>query len=98
MGVEQVGHFFEKENDYETIQYVNLFEGKSTARNYRLKAKLWRVIGNSDRETRLLYVYFPNGGSISFEDSDCDLKLYKKIGCGDSSGKQWYVELINDKP
>lgn len=96
-GVEQVGHFLEKESDYETIQYVNLFENKNLAKNYRLKAKIWRIT-DKGRETRLEEIYFPDGGSISFEDSFCNLELNKKISCGDSKGNWWYIELISAKP
>lgn len=101
-GVEQIDHVFEKSGDYETMQYVNLFEKKDATKNYRVKAKIWRVSESSEdggsREARLQQVYFSNGGSISFEDSDCNLKLHTRIGCGDSNGDYWYIELTSEKP
>lgn len=101
-GVEQPEHFLEKNQDYETTMLVNLFESKDRAKNYRLPAQIWRLTqeyyDETVRESVLLYVFFPNGGAITFENGDCALEVGKLISCSDDSGNSWYIELTNQKP
>ncbi len=97
LGVEQIGHFWEKEDNYTVSYYANLFKDKDYAKNYRVRADLERFDTGNERVIRLDRVYFPNGGNLSFEDYDCELVINKKILCRDNDLGEWYVELTNEK-
>jgi len=108
---EKIGSIFEKA-EYTTQYYVNLFPKNSDSKNYRVKADIYSVVsensytdGDSEkvaynREYYIERAYFPNGGSVSFEDnvgSGESLVLNKKEYLVDDDGEEWYVELTNVK-
>ncbi len=97
-GVEKVDHFFEKGRDYKLAGYVSLFEQRDSSKNYRVKADLERITKDygedgSESVTLLHRAYFPNGGSISFEQFECEIELVRTSYCRDDSLKDWYIEL-----
>lgn len=40
-------------------------------------------------------IYWPNGGSLDFDE--CRLKIGEKVSCTDDVGKEWYIELTDQK-
>lgn len=101
-GVEELGHWFQKTNSYQTKYYVNLFKERTYSKNYRVVGELSVQESDCDpnygcngRPIFLEKAYFPNGGYISFED--CELEINKKAYCIDEEENEWYAELTNVK-
>lgn len=104
-GEERIDSFFEK-SEYTTKYYVNLFPDEDSAKNYRLPADIFVYYEEGDETSssvkciRIGKAYFPNGGYVSFSDDGEDeknLRFGKKVDLTDSSGKNWYVELVDRK-
>ena len=94
-GSDTIGSFFAK-NDFTTTYYVNAFEERNNAKNYRLKAEI-------EVENGMPYpyrVYFPNGGYLYFEiDKGWDepLVVGEQMSYSDQNDKRWYLELTGEK-
>lgn len=84
-------YFAIKDGEY----YVNLFPEKSQSKNYRVPG----YIVTDDYGFHLIEVYWPNGGTLSFEKKSyyTDLSVNEKVLAEDDSGDKWYVELTRDK-
>jgi len=106
-GEERIDSFFEK-SEYTTKYYVNLFPNEDSAKNYRLPADIHVYYEDHEGDEtstsvkciRIEKAYFPNGGYVSFSDNGDDeenLRFGKKVDLTDSSGKDWYVELVDEK-
>lgn len=109
-GEERIDSLFEK-SEYTTKYYVNLFPDEDSAKNYRLPADIHVYHENHEGDETLTSVkciriekaYLPNGGYVSFsyneynEEDEKNLRFGKKVDLTDSSGKNWYVELVDRK-
>ncbi len=103
---EEVGSLLEK-RDYTARYYVNLFPEEHDSKNYRVSADIQATKesyndGDTSYSYRVYYIeraYFPNGGSVSFEDNGYNESLVvgEKISVLDDDGKEWYVELTSEK-
>lgn len=83
--------FVMKDGDY----YVNLFPLNSDSKNYKVPG----FVVSNDYGFHLQEVYWPNGGTLKFDDhSDyTDLKVNKKVLAEDNEGRKWYVVLTREK-
>jgi hypothetical protein len=100
-GSEEIGSFMEKK-EYTAYYYVNMYPGRSTSKNYKVKAKIHSV-KNSDRGGERRYhiqeAYFDNGKTITFfNDGDFEtLKLNKLVSIDDDNKITWNIELTDIK-
>ena len=87
---------------------MNLFPNEDNATNYRLPADIHVYYENYEGDEtstsvkciRIEKAYFPNGGYVSFSYNGEDKKNLRfggKVDLTDSSGKNWYVELVDKK-
>lgn len=74
-GYEEIGRFGEK-HKYTTQYWVDLQSDSAEAKNYRVKADIKREIP----DYYLLKVYWPNGGSSTFDDCLLDKNEYEIKG------------------
>jgi hypothetical protein len=99
-GTEIPGHWLEK-SSYQTQLFVNVFPDNDKTKNYRLVGNVERYndCDGDDGCVKGYYVKnisFPNKGYIEFDA--CEISLNKKQHCIDYDGKEWYVELTDQKP
>lgn len=111
-GKEEFNSYIEKPH-YSARYYVNLFENEKSSKNYRLEADVIvtsekyysdepgkRVgipifIFSPKKIIYLNKVYWPNGGFLIFDDTH--LKVGQRVYGADQNGKEWYIELTNQK-
>jgi len=111
-GDEILGSYFEKP-EYKTQYYVNVFPDDKGIKNYRLQAFIHVYSETEEGETSedrfgqeltesyttkyiiVDKVFWPNGGYLDFDD--CQLEIGDKVLCSDQEGRDWYIELTNEK-
>lgn len=98
-GVKRIGALFER-SEYRTRYYVLMYPDSERSKNYKLPAEI-DVDSNENedgsyRQVNLVRVFFPNGGAVYF-NGDESLEFGKKVTCWDGDGKEWRVELIDQK-
>lgn len=111
-GDEILGSYFEK-SEYKTQYYVNVFPDDEGSKNYRLPADIHVYSETEEGETSedrfgqehtesyttkyiiVDKVFWPNGGYLDFDD--CQLEIGDKVLCSDQEGRDWYIELTNEK-
>ena len=98
-GVKKIGALFER-SEYRTRYYVLMYPDYERSKNYKLPAEI-EVSTSEDedgsyKEVSLLRVFFPNG-NIVFFNGDESLEFGRKVMYWDSNGKEWGVELIDQK-
>ncbi len=111
-GNEIIGSYFEKP-EYYAQYYVNLFPEVNSIKNYRLPADVHVFSITEEGETYEEYrgmehteiytikylslkkIYWPNGGYLVFDESH--LIMGEKVKCVDQDGKEWFIELTNEK-
>lgn len=111
-GDEILGSYFEK-SEYKTQYYVNVFPDDEGSKNYRLPADIHVYTETEEGETSedrfgqehtetyttkyiiIDKVFWPNGGYLDFDD--CQLEMGDKVLCSDQEGRDWYIELTNEK-
>lgn len=111
-GDEIIGSYFEK-SEYKTRYYVNVFSDDEGIKNYRLPADIYVYSETEEGETSedrfgqehtganitkyiiIEKVFWPKGGYLYFED--CHLEIGDKVLCRDQEGRDWYIELTNEK-
>ena len=83
---------------------VNVIENETTTKNYRLKADIKTDSIEYEDSTEsyigLQKIYWPNAGYLEFYDDPSEkakLEINKKVRCVDDKGKEWYIELTNQK-
>lgn len=91
------GSSFERSR-YKTEVYVNLFPEGSESKNYRVPALIEADYSDDRRIYRLWHVTFPNGGRVSFDDSDAMLELGEQIGARSNDGRWWRIEMTRVRP
>jgi hypothetical protein len=111
-GDEILGSYFEK-SEYKTQYYVNVFPDDEDSKNYRLPADIHVYSETEEGETSedrfgqehtetytnkyiiLDKAFWPNGGYLDFHD--CQVEIGDKVLCSDQDGRNWYIELTNEK-
>lgn len=111
-GDEIIGSYFEK-SEYNTQYYVNVFPDDEGSKNYRLPAEIHVYSETEEGETSedrfgqehtetyttkyiiIEKAFWPNGGYLDFDD--CQLEIGDKVLCSDQEGRDWYIELTNEK-
>jgi len=86
-GVEEVGHFFEK-NEYSAIYYVNLYKTRDDMMSERVRG--WIDVA-SNKTIYLAAIYFSKNRSVLL--GSCSLTLGEKEYCIDDEDNNWYIEL-----
>lgn len=101
-GSDTIGTVFSR-SDFKTSYYVNVSEEITHAKNYRLKADI--TVFSEGNQFSIGYIildkiYFPNGGYITFKNTDyhvTTLETNAIILFTDDKGKEWNIELTNEK-
>lgn len=87
---DHIGNFFEKAN-YDAGYFVYVSDNPDSTKYYRLKADIRKGVDNY----YLLKVYWPNGGSLSFEEAR--LFVNKASYLTDDNDREWIVELTTHR-
>lgn len=110
IGNTQIGSFWEKK-DYEECYYVYMTQNPKETKRYKLKADIHhsRHIGE-DEHYNILALYFPNGGYITFYETDDEGRLMygdklllneetciTKQNDEDDTKEEYYITLTNQK-
>lgn len=89
-GLKQPGALLERAS-YDAKVYVLVFPDNKSSKNYYLPAEISRNNGYS-----LDTLYWPNGGTTDFTDSNCVLYLNLKASCGDGNDNDYEIELTSN--
>lgn len=107
-GNEILGSYFEKP-EYKTKYYINLFSKDERVKKFRLPAEIDVYSEDEEAETNdgntkiyttkyimLSKVFWPISDSVmKFED--CQIAIGDRVLCSEENGRQWYIELTNEK-
>lgn len=75
------------------IYYVNMFEKIDSQKNYRVPATIYK----GEDGYSLGSVYWSNGGELYFDSGYEDLIIGEKVSMSDEEGKEWFIELTDQK-
>lgn len=98
IGFKAPGHWFERGGEYRAELPVSIFPSGSESKNYRVTGGIHSYVVDGTGEDNdggrcysLEYATFPNGGRLTFEDSD--ISPYGRGHATDARGNTWGVEL-----
>ena len=104
-GTKVPGSFFERDI-YDGMFYVNLFPNAQKVKSYRVPAKIVASIESSPdygdgedyyREYKIEFATMPNGGKVTFFDSNEPLYIGQMVIMFDDKQRYWGVELTKRK-
>ncbi|MBI3633848.1 MAG: hypothetical protein HY226_06210 [Candidatus Vogelbacteria bacterium] len=95
VGVHEISSALEVRRSYYVSYYINLFPDQEKAKNYRIRGDLYVQWKDNERTIYLEKAHFANGGFVTFESCEVDVKKPKH--CVDQENRGWYIELTKQK-